>query len=168
MILGDTSQETSDTELDESDGLKDQVLEYIFPMDGSEPSKGRNKIRKWLKDMRTAFPKDGVAYLQKTAIDKFQIHQLLLEEEFLEHAEADVHLLAEILQMSALMDDEQKDRARQLVNRIVKEIEKKLRLPTVQLVKTGLRRQIHRRQQHQSDIHWHKTILANLKNYQKD
>ena len=168
LILGNLPREDQEVSLGQDDQLKDRVLEYLFPGDGSQPSKGRQKVKKWLKDMRQAFKKEGITYLQKTAIDKFQIHQLLLEEEFLEQAEPNVHLLAEILQLSALMDDHQKALARDMVRKIVQEIERKLRMPMVQKVKSGLRRQIHRRQHHQTDIHWNKTILANLKNYQKD
>lgn len=170
MVLGKTDEmeEGEDAGLSEEDLVKDKSLDFLFGEEGQQSSKKSRQVKKWLEDVRKVFDHEAIAFLQKEAIDQFNLKELLLENEFLQNAEPNVDLLKEILSLKELMDSEQKDIARGLISRIVKEIEKKLTFPTIQQVRRGLKRQIHRRQSSPRDIDWHKTIQANLKNYQKE
>ena len=51
------------------------------------------KVARWLGDIRTYFPSTVVQVMQRDAIDRLNLRQLLLEPEMLESVEPDVHLV---------------------------------------------------------------------------
>jgi hypothetical protein len=54
-------------------------------------------VNRWLGDIRTYFPKSVVQVMQKDALDRLHLQQMLLEPETLEPVEADIHLVGTLL-----------------------------------------------------------------------
>ena len=50
-------------------------------------------VNRWLGDIRTYFPKSVVQVMQKDALERLNLQQMLLEPETLETVEADIHLV---------------------------------------------------------------------------
>jgi hypothetical protein len=166
LILGQGKEDYEGEEkLGGEDQTRDAALNFVYG-EGGRGGKLR-KTKTWLKDIRKVFNRSTVAFLQKKAMDKYQWSHLLLEKEFLEEVVADMDLLAEILQLTALMDDDQKVIARRLVADVVKQIEEQLRFPMLLSMRRGLRQKV-KTGRNQPDIHWHKTIQANLRHYQPE
>ena len=65
---------------------------------------------------------------------------MLLEPELLEAVEADVHLVANLLSLSRVMPEKTKDTARQVVRRVVEELQRRLARPLLQAVRGSLNR----------------------------
>src|SRR5215472_10463873 len=105
----------------------DNVLEALY---GSERSAGLGKsspnVTRWLGDIRTYFPTSAVKVMQKDALDRLNLTQMLLKPEMLEMVEPDVHLVANLMSLSKVIPAKTKDTARQVVRKVVDELERKL------------------------------------------
>jgi Mg-chelatase subunit ChlD len=124
-------------------------------------------VARWLGDIRSYFPAAVVRVMQKDALERLNLKQMLLEPEMLEAVEPDVHLVATLLSLNRIMPDRTRDTARQVVRRVVDQLERRLRRKTEQAVLGSLNRAArnNRRPRH-NEIDWNKTIRANLKHYQ--
>jgi Mg-chelatase subunit ChlD len=147
----------------------DNVLEALY---NSERSAGLGKsspnVARWLGDIRTYFPKASVQLMQKDALERLNLTQMLLQPEMLETVEADVHLVANLLSLSRVIPEQTKDTARQVVRKVVEELERKLANPMIQAVRGSLNRAVRNYRPRPNEIDWDRTIRANLKNYLPD
>ncbi len=144
---------------------------------GSRPGRGQPgrsaglgasapKVARWLGDIRTYFPSTVVQVMQRDAIDRLNLRQLLLEPEMLESVEPDVHLVGTLLSLNHLMPETTKATARQVVARVVAEIERRIANRTRAAVSGALNRAARTRRPRPRDIDWNRTIAANLARYQ--
>src|SRR6266700_1575443 len=144
----------------------DRALEALYD---SERSGGLGasspKVARWLGDIRSYFPSSIVRVMQKDALERLNLTQMLLEPEMLEQVDADVHLVSTLLSLSKVIPEKTKDTARQIVRKVVEELERKLSNPMVQAVKGSLNRATRTYRPRPNEINWDRTIRANLKNY---
>ena len=127
--------------------------------------KSAPSVARWLGDIRRYFPSSVVQVLQRDAIDRLQLRQLLLEPEMLQAVEADIHLVTLLVELNALLPDATRASARSVVARVVQEIEQRLASRTKQAVAGALARSQRMRRPRHSDIDWGRTIHANLQHY---
>jgi Mg-chelatase subunit ChlD len=155
--------------LDGPDAEMDKVLEALYD---SERSAGLGSsspnVARWLGDIRTYFPSSAVRVMQQDALERLNLTQMLLEPEMLETVDADVHLVATLLSLSKVIPEKTKDTARQVVRKVVEELERKLRNPMMQAVRGSLNRATRTHRPRPNEINWDRTIRANLKNYLPD
>lgn len=123
-------------------------------------------VSRWLGDIRSFFPNTVVQVMQKDALKRLNLTQMLLEKEMLENVEADVHLVATLMTLSRVIPDKTKDTARQVVRKVVDELVKQLAQPTQQAITGSLNRSARNRRPKHNEINWHLTIQKNLKHYQ--
>lgn len=144
----------------------DNVLEALY---NSERNAGLGasspNVARWLGDIRTYFPTSSVQVMQKDALERLNLTQMLLEPEMLETIEADVHLVANLLSLSRVIPEKTKDTARKVVRKVVEELERKLANPMLQAVRGSLNRAVRNYRPRPNEIDWDRTIRANLKNY---
>jgi Mg-chelatase subunit ChlD len=130
-------------------------------------------ITRWLGDIRTYFPKSVVQVMQKDAIQRLGLKQLLLEPDVLETVEADLDLVTTLLSLNRVMPEKTRATARQVVRKVTQELERRLKRRTEQAVLGSLNRaqrnnrRNNRRPRH-NEIDWNRTIRANLKHYQPE
>ena len=125
-------------------------------------------VTRWLGDIRQFFPKSVVQVMQKDAMERLDLKRLLLEPEMLETVEPDVHLVGTLLSLNSVIPEKTKATARLVVRRVVEDLEKRLASPLRQAITGSLNRSARNRRPRHSEIDWHRTIRANLKNYQPD
>jgi Mg-chelatase subunit ChlD len=130
---------------------------------GSNPS-----IARWLGDIREYFPNSVVQVMQRDAMERLDMRQLLMEPELLELVEPDVRLVADLISLSKVMPNKTKDSARLVVRKVVDELQKKLRNPMQQAITGSLNRAERNFRPRFNEINWHSTIRRNLKHYQED
>ncbi len=123
------------------------------------------KVARWLGDIRSYFPSSVVRVMQKDALERLNLTQMLLEPEMLEQVDADMHLVSTLLSLSKVIPEKTKDTARQVVRKVVEEMERKLSNPMVQAIKGSLNRATRTYRPRPNEIDWDRTIRANLKNY---
>jgi len=123
-------------------------------------------IARWLGDIRTYFPTSVVQLLQRDALERLDLRQMLLQPELLATVEPNVHLVADLMALKSVMPTKTRDTARQVVRRVVEELQRKLSNPTRQAILGSLNRATRNRRPRHSEIDWQRTIRANLKHYQ--
>ena len=164
MDLGDLAGAMPDADAFGLDGTLEMVYqERQFSMEGSRPN-----IPRWLGDIRRYFPQDVVAMLQKDAIERQGLKELLFEPETLPLMEKNVDLLATILSLQNMIPEQTKETARQVVREIADQIKKKLDNEIRQAVFGALSRNNHSPLPVYRNIDWKRTISRNLKNYDGD
>jgi Mg-chelatase subunit ChlD len=123
------------------------------------------QVARWLGDIRSYFPQTVVQVMQRDAIDRLNLRQLLLEPEMMESVEPDVHLVGTLLSLNHLMPAETKETARQVVRKLVEDLEKRLGAKLRATVSGALDKSTRTSRPRHSDIDWGRTIQVNLKNY---
>jgi len=180
LVLGKDAEETLTSDVTESglslrgqDSGIDSVLEALYG-DGDKGGRsgglGRSSpnVTRWLGDIRTYFPTAAVQVMQKDALERLNLTQMLLEPEMLESVEPDIHLVANLMSLSKVIPEKTKDTARQVVRQVVDELERKLANGLIQAVRGSLNRATRTYRPRPNEINWDRTIRANLKNYLPD
>ena len=168
MILGGQNDGTG-VPLSGIDLQMDQAMEALYDTDrkgGLGPSSPN--VSRWLGDIRTFFPNTVVQVMQKDALKRLNLTEMLFEKEMLENVEPDVHLVATLMTLSRVIPDKTKATARLVVKKVVDELMKKLAQPMQQAVIGSLNRSARNRRPKHNEINWHATIQKNLKHYQPD
>ena len=167
LVLGGPAQEGLGTSaLAGTDRGMDDVLSALYDGERSAGLGGSSpNVTRWLGDIRTYFPSTAVRVMQQDALERLNLTQMLLEPEMLEQVDADVHLVSTLLSLSKVIPEKTKDTARQVVRKVVEELERKLSNPMVQAVKGSLNRATRTYRPRPNEIDWDRTIRANLKNY---
>ncbi len=166
LVLGGNEADGTGVRLGKEDLRRDAALTGLYDSDRSG-GLGRSapKVARWLGDIRTFFPTPAVQLMQRDAIERLNLHQLLLEPELLESVEPDVHLVATLLSLSRVMPDAIKETARDVVRRVVEQVEKRLRHKTHATVSRAIRTANRTNRPRFADIDWDRTIRKNLRNY---
>jgi Mg-chelatase subunit ChlD len=181
LLLGSPAGPALGAALGKTDQAVDAALAALY--DGGEQrggtgqQQGRNSPRtaglgasapsvaRWLGDIRTYFPSTVVQVMQRDAIDRLDLRQLLLEPELLESIQPDVHLVGTLLSLNKVMPETSKATARQVVAAVVAEVERRIANRTRAAISGALNRAARSRRPKPRDIDWNRTIAANLSRY---
>jgi len=169
MILGGGANDGTSQTLTGRDLKMDEALEALYDSErqgGLGPSSPN--VNRWLGDIRSFFPNTIVQVMQKDALKRLNLTQMLMEKEMLENMEADVHLVATLMTLSRVIPDKTKDTARMVVRKVVDELIRKLAQPTQQAIVGSLNRSARNRRPKHNEINWNATIQKNLKHYQPE
>lgn len=168
LILGRPAQEELGTSLGKGDLGRDGVLEALYDQErraglgASTPS-----VARWLGDIRGYFPASVVQVMQKDALERLGMKQMLLEPELLASVEPDVHLVGTLLSLGRVIPQRTRETARQVVRRVVRDLERRLAEPTRRAVSGALSRATRSRRPRLAEIDWDRTIRANLSRYDR-
>lgn len=155
----------------------DDLLDFLYSReysekDGVRRSKGQGgssasdlTVPKWITKIRELFPKETVEILEKHAIEKYNLTELLTDKEVLKKLEPNKELLKNILQMKHLMRGDVLNTAKTIVKNIADQITKELEND----VKKSITGRINKNKSSiikcSRNIDFKKTIKRNLKNY---
>jgi hypothetical protein len=144
----------------------DRVLQALYNPDrkGGLGSSSPN-VNRWLGDIRKYFPTSVVRIVQKDALERLGLRELLLEKELLESVEPDIHLVASLLSLSRVIPAKTRDTARQVVQKLVQDLERRLASPLIQAIRGSLNKATRTNRPRVQEIDWDRTIRKNLKNY---
>ena len=122
----------------------------------------------WITKIRKLFPKETVEVLERHALDRYGMTELLTDREVLEKLEPNQELLKTILQLKHLMKGDVLDMARRIVKKVAEDIAKKLQ----QDIRRSLLGKIDRNSDHPvrsiRNLDIQKTIRRNLKHYDQE
>jgi Mg-chelatase subunit ChlD len=169
LVLGAEAGEGMRVTLVGQDAGMDGVLEALYDgqrkggLGASSPN-----VARWLGDIRTYFPTSVVRVMQKDALERLNLRQMLLEPELLSQIEPDVHLVATLISLSSVIPGRTRETARLVVRKVVQDLERRLANPLRQAINGALNRSVRNRRPRYSEIDWNRTIRANLKHYQPD
>ncbi|MDS4029218.1 MAG: VWA domain-containing protein [Candidatus Contendobacter sp.] len=181
LLLGGNQAEGTGCSLAGIDLAIDRALASLYDPgaeDGDDltrtgPRKGgtgssRPNVARWLGDIRQYFPSTVVRVMQKDALERLNLRQLLLEPELLEAVEPDVHLVANLIALRGVIPASTKETARLVVRKVVDEMMRRLQEPLRSAIAGALNRAERNRRPRFAEMDWPRTIRANLRHYQAD
>lgn len=151
----------------------DDVLDFLYGREYGEDRGVRQgslgpsslTVPEWITKIRELFPKNTVEILEKHALSRYNLTELLSDNEVLRKLEPNTDLLKSILQMKHLMKGEVLDTARTIVKQVAEEIRRKLE----QDIRTAITGRVDRNSsgtlKSMRNLDFRKTIRRNLKNY---
>ncbi|MBF6228111.1 VWA domain-containing protein [Nocardia abscessus] len=173
LVLGAAAEEGLGGLGSGADAAMDRALSALYNTD-DETSPGKRtgglqgsapRVARWLGDIRSYFPATVVEVMQRDAVERLDLTQLLLEPELLEAVEPDVHLVGTLLSLNRVMPETTKATARMVVEKVVREIEQRVAAHTVTAVSGALNRAARVTRPKLRDIDWNRTIRKNLATY---
>jgi Mg-chelatase subunit ChlD len=179
LVLGGGDADGTGQTLSGDDRAVDAALAALYDADTSNPGAGEPpgqrsanltasapRVARWLGDIRTYFPSSVVQVMQADAIERLNLTRLLLEPEMLQAVEPDVHLVGTILSLGRVMPEQTKQIAREVVGRVVADLERRVAQQTRAALTGALNRAARINRPRHRDIDWNRTIHANLAHYQ--
>jgi Mg-chelatase subunit ChlD len=123
-------------------------------------------VARWLGDIRQYFPSSVVQVMQRDALERLNMRDMLLQPEMLRSVQPDVHLVANLMALSRIIPAGTKETARMVVRGVVDALMKRLEEPLRSAISGALDRSQRNRRPRHAEIDWHRTIRANLKHWQ--
>jgi Mg-chelatase subunit ChlD len=177
LVLGGGEADGTGSDLTGDDAGRDDVLDALYG-DGGGDTEGRARrgalgrssprVARWLGDIRRYFPSSVVSVMQRDAMERLGLAQLLLEPELLGRVQPDVHLVGTLLSLRRAIPEQSRETARAVVRHVTDQLERRLAAPTRQAVTGALHRAARTRRPRPSDIDWGRTVAANLRHYQPE
>ena len=146
----------------------DEVVGDLYEEDRrGAMAKSSAKLTNWLGRLRERFPPESIEVMQRDALERFGMTELLTDPVLLESLEPDIHLAATLIQLGKAMPDEARAKAEQIIAHIARQLSRKLEQPLLRSVRSALAA-AELRTQSKPNRHtmWGRTILKNMKHYQ--
>jgi Mg-chelatase subunit ChlD len=176
LVLGGGEADGIGETLGGDDSGRDSVLDALYGDGSSGQAGGRGsglgrsspRVARWLGDIRSYFPASVVSVLQRDAMERLGLAQLLLEPELLGAVQPDIHLVGTLLGLQRAIPEHSRETARVVVRSVTDQLEARLAAPTRQAVTGALHRAARTRRPKTGDIDWGRTVAANLRHYQPE
>ncbi|MFI0483282.1 VWA domain-containing protein [Actinomadura sp. 9N215] len=121
----------------------------------------------WLDAVHRLFPKETIERLERDAVERYEIHEVVTDPNVLERIEPDETLLRAVLRTKHLMDPEVLALARRIVETVVRQLMERLATEVRQAFH-GTRSRRPTRLKNSRNFDFHRTIRANLAHYRPD
>lgn len=168
----------------------DRVLDYLYGREyGGRGVRGRGQgpggsgdadsrhggagesileVPEWIKQVRELFPSDTAEIIQRHALDRYGMTELVTDAEVLKKLEPSYELLKAVLTFKGMMQGEVLEVARKIVRQVVEDLRRKLAKDIRQALWGRLNKQRRSRLKVLRNLDWRRTIRANLKNYDRE
>jgi Mg-chelatase subunit ChlD len=163
----------------------DRVLEYLYGREyknrgvrerkgpgGEDSASGEGgsgesllTIPEWLHDVREIFPRETVEILERHALERYGMTDLVTDEEVLRKLEPSYELLKAVLSFRHLMSPKVLEAARLVVRQVVEDLRRRLARDVRQVLRGRLSRQRRSHLKVSRNLDFQRTIRDNLKHY---
>lgn len=178
LILGRYSDQSLSGAQLSGDQLKlERNLDYLYQNEYKKRGLQQNKSRhgglegsqltaiNWLNQSRKLFPKSTFERMQKHALERYQMTDLLKDPQNIRELEPNPATAKALLSMRGRLSPEVKDAIRELIRKVVEELLQKIRTQFLHALQ-GRRNRFRRSQIKQAqNFDWRRTIHDNLKHY---
>ena len=157
----------------------EEVLDYLYSREYGEEQEIRQDRRggregsrltvpKWLHEMKKLFPKETVEIMERHALEKYEMTELLTDPEVLRRLEPNRELLKTIMGLKHMMKGEVLQLAREIVRKVAQEIMEKLEQDVRRALQGRLDRTSGSPVRSLRNLDIQKTIRKNLQHYDQD
>jgi len=171
LVLGQDAPDDP-VPLSPRDARIDQALSALYDANQGKRRGGLGgsapRVARWLGDIREFFPTPVVQVVQKDAMERLGLRQMLLQPELLAMMEADIHLVADLMALGGAIPQKTKETARMVVRKVVDELLAKLEHKTIATLRGALDRSRRTNRPRFADIDWPDTIRKNLHTWQPE
>ncbi|MGF1428363.1 VWA domain-containing protein [Kitasatospora sp. LaBMicrA B282] len=119
----------------------------------------------WLEDVHRLFPRETIERLERDAVERYGIEEIVTDPTVLERVEPSATLLRAVLRTKHLMDERLLTLARRIVEAVVRQLLERLR-PELRQALTGTRSARPGTRRLARDFDFRRTVRANLGRYQ--
>jgi len=119
----------------------------------------------WIRQVRELFPADTAEVIQRHALDRYGMTELVTDAEVLKKLEPSYELLKAVLTFKGMMHGEVLEVARKIVRHVIEELRRKLAKDVRQALWGRLNKQRRSRLKVLRNLDWRRTVRDNLKNY---
>jgi len=140
LILGEEAEDACGG-LSGEDADRDVALEYLYGREGQGKNRRGSKSGKgsldpsqlsvpdWINAVHTLFPRRTIERIEKDALERYQVQELVTNADLLKRAEPNLTLMKAVLHTKHLMNQEVLALAREMVRRMVEQLMEKLARP---------------------------------------
>ncbi|MFF9765330.1 VWA domain-containing protein [Streptomyces sp. NPDC014636] len=162
---------------------RDAALEWLYgrdedlrrrgvrrgPADTREGGSGPSQLTAvdWLDGIHRLFPKETLERLERDAVERYEIHEIVTDPDVLARVEPSQTLLRAVLRTKHLMNPEVLAAARRIVETVVRQLMERLQ-PELRRAFTGARSRRPSRLPLARDFDFRTTIRANLAHYRPE
>ena len=178
LILGESAEEgLSNAEAYDADHFEyteiDEILGYLYNREYGEEQGYRKEggrgssnltVPNWLHKVRELFPKPTVELLEKQALDRYGLTELLTDKKLLESLEPNMNLLKNIMQFKGRMKGDVLRSAKEIVRTVVEDLQRKLESQTRASIMGKRSRYTPSSVRSLRNLNFKRTITKNLKN----
>lgn len=154
----------------------DQALGFLYGREGAgAPSPGGLRqgglddsyltVPRWLAEVRDLFPREAAETIERDALQRYHLKELLTDPAILEKIEPDENLLKALLQMKGLLRGPALDAARRVARKVAEQIREKLMREVYATLRGRLDRRRHSPVKVARNLDWRRTLRHNLKHY---
>jgi len=155
----------------------ERALDYLYQREyAGRGVRGREKregsldpsqlnVPQWLGEVRELFPRETVEIVQRHALDRYGMTELISDPQVLEKLTPNMDLLKMVLTFRGLMQGEVLNAARRIVREVVEELKRKLESEIRRTLWGRLNRFRHSPLRVAQNFDWRQTIRRNLKHY---
>ena len=119
----------------------------------------------WISEVHRLFPKETIERMEKDAVERYGIHEVVTNPEVLQRVQPSQAMLQAVLRTKHLMNQELLSLARDLVRRVVEELIAKLSKEMKRAFQGGMRARRSTPFKLSRDMDFRRTIRANLRHY---
>jgi Mg-chelatase subunit ChlD len=122
-------------------------------------------VPEWIHEVRELFPNDTAEIIQRHALDRYGLTELVTDAEVLNKLEPSYELLKAVLAFKSMMSGEVLELARKIVREVVEDLRRRLAKEVRQALWGRLNKQRRSRLRVLRNLDWRRTVRDNLKNY---
>lgn len=180
LVLGQAAQGALGGALSESECACDQALSWLYDRDGELQQRGVRsrpgprragsqdpslQVVDWINNIHRLFPKETIERLERDAVEKYQIQEVVTNAEVLRRVRPNLSLVQAVMRTRHLMNQEVLALARQMVRRVVEELMEKLAREVERAFSGSRRVRGSTPFRHHRELDAPTTIRANLRHY---
>ncbi|MCA9442011.1 MAG: VWA domain-containing protein, partial [Candidatus Omnitrophica bacterium] len=183
LILGRYAKKRIDPRLGGEAVRMERALDFLYGReyqgrglrgrDGQEGEKGPGSldesqlsVPKWLEEVRDLFPRETLEVVEKHALERYDLRDLVTDRKTLEKLEPNQDLLKMILQFKGSMNADVLNAARRIIRKIVEDLRERMAREVQQCFSGRLNRYSHSPLKISQNFDWQGTLKSNLKNWQ--
>ena len=130
---------------------------------GLEPS--QLKVPAWLNEIRELFPQETVSVIERHALDRYGLLELVTDAEILKRLEPNFELVKVLMNFRGHLKGEVLNEARRVIRRVTEEIKQRLAVEITRAFSGRRNRFRHSNIKIAQNVDWRSTIRKNLKNF---
>ena len=176
LILGSFSNLEIDDEYSEIDKTLNFLYDREYTQNGgysldnfnnanSSKEKSALTVPKWISKVKKLFPKETVEIMQKQALEKYKLTEILTDENILKEIEPNIELLKNILTFKDMMSQNVRKLAYDIVKKTLEEIKNKMEVEIKKVFYGKKLPNSNTTNKILKNLDIKKTIRYNLKNY---
>jgi Mg-chelatase subunit ChlD len=138
LVLGEAADEGLGQALDAEALAQDAALSWLYDRGDEESAerdirersgdlgKSQLTVPQWIGEVHRLFPKETIERLERDAVEKYKIHEVVTSPDVLKRVQPSETMLRAVLLTKHLMNEELLDMARELVAKVVRQLVEKL------------------------------------------